>query len=423
MRWTQRIDAGPRARGPRRGPLRWGAAALAAALCAVSVGTAAPAANALPVNDVPEVGVDTGRFKLPIGCTITLGGLPVFYLPTDVDVQGVAPVQLGPGQEFWLTQGSGSITFPSWLTALTPILGITKADAKITNLSIGASTSSPESINIAKDKPFEIKDIAIEAGKPLKVGLPVQGQPSFEVGPFTAAQSGATTLKFDGAVAEVSLRSDWGFNLPIKADCKATQGNALLKIAIGGRAGQPPAKIQGAPLNFAEPASNELVGIINAPYSCTLNGEPLDIGIAVGANIPLTVKRNGSFSFTRASGALTLPAATVNKLVDKGYTTASGKVTKLNLVSEGGVPETQNVAAAGIDIPQIPLVRDKKIVLSLPANGTLTAGPFTPAAGAKTVAIMLGEAAADFTFNGGTKATGSCASPTPKVYLVENPVT
>ncbi|WP_433324091.1 DUF6801 domain-containing protein [Spirillospora sp. CA-294931] len=404
----------------RRGP-RVLMAAAAAALCAVTL-AAAPPAGALPRDNVPEVGVDTGRFKLPIACTITLGGvLPVLYLPLDVDVQGVAPVQLGPGQEFWLTQGSGSITFPSWLTSLAPILGLDKADATITDLTIGATTSTPEAINIAKDEPLEIKDIPIEAGKPLKVGLPVQG--TFEVGPFKAAQSGATTLGFNAAVAEVQLKSRLGFSLPVKADCKPSQGNALLKLGIGPGAGHLPGKITGAPLNYPEPASNELVGIINAPYRCTLDGEPLDIGVAVGANIPLTVKRGGSFSFTQASGALTLPAATVNKLLDKGYTRASGKVTKLNLISEGGVPATQNVAAAGIDVPEFPLVRDKKVVLSLPANGTLTAGPFKPADGAGTVAILLGEAQADFTFNGGTKATGTCGTPSPKVYLVENPVT
>ncbi|MFI6520965.1 DUF6801 domain-containing protein [Spirillospora sp. NPDC050679] len=417
MRWKQ-----PRSGAARRRRItRW--AAVVTAVCAVSL-TAVPSAGALPPDQVPEVGVDTGRFKLPIGCTITLGGaLPVFWLPTDVDVQGVAPVQVGPGQEFWLTQGSGSITFPSWLTSLAPILGVTKADAKITDLSIGSSTSTPESINIAEDEPFEIKDIPIEAGKPLKVGLPQAGRPEFEVGPFRAAQSGATTLKFDGAVAEVDLKSDWGFSLPIKADCKASKGNALLKIGIGGPAGQPPAKITGAPLKFDEPASNELVGIINAPYRCTLNGEPMDVGIAVGAFIPLDVKAGGSFSFTKASGALTLPAATVNKLIAKGHTSFSGRVTKLDLLSEGGQPAVQNVAAAGIDMPDTPLVRDKKVVLPLPTSGTLTAGPFKPRAGTKTVAIRLGSATADFTFGGGARATGTCAEPSPKVYLVENTVT
>jgi hypothetical protein len=256
-----------------------------------------PPAHALPPADVPAVGVDTGRFKLPIGCDIFLGGVKIWRIGTDVDVQGVAPVQVGPGQEFWLTQGSGSITFPSWLTALAGIIAVNKVDAKITDLSIGASTSTPANINIAKDAPFEIKDIALTPGQPLKVGLPLSG--TFDVGPFTAAQSGATTLQFNGAVAEVNLRSSAGFTIPIKADCKASKGNALLKLGIGGPTGQPPAKITGAPLNFDEPASNELVGIIHAPYTCKLNGDTLDVGIAVGAHIPLVVTRAGSFAFTK----------------------------------------------------------------------------------------------------------------------------
>jgi hypothetical protein len=382
----------------------------------------APAAHALPAKDVPAIGADTGRFKLPIGCTITLAGLPVFYLPTDVDVQGVAPVQLGPGQEFWLTQGSGSITFPSWLTSLAPILGLTKADAKVTDLSIGASNSTPSVINIAKDKPFEIKDIAIEAGKPLKVGLPLTG--TFDVGPYKAPDGGKVTLAFDHAVAEVDLKSSAGFSLPIKADCKPSAGNALLTIAVGGKGGQPPAKLTGQPLNFAEPASNELVGIVNAPYTCTLNGEPFDVGVAVGANIPLVAKKGSAFSFTKASGALVIPGATVNKLIDKGYTTAGGKVTSLNLAIEGGTPATQNVIpAGGLPIPTTTLARDKEIVIPLPADGTLTAGPFTPVSGAKSVAVSLGSAAADFTFNGQASAAATCATPSPTAYLVDNPVT
>ncbi|MFB4319238.1 DUF6801 domain-containing protein [Actinomadura sp. 21ATH] len=405
----------------RRTARRAGALIIGMLLAAAAV-PAAPAAHALPPADVPAIGVDTGRFKLPIGCTITLAGVPVFWLPTDVDVQGVAPVQLGPGQEFWLTQGSGSITFPSWLTSLAPLLGLTSADARITDLSIGASTSTPESINIAEKEPLEIPGIPIEAGEPLKVGLPLEG--TFDVGPFTAANAGATTLKFDGAVAEVDLKSSAGFTLPIKADCEASQGNALLKIAIGGPAGRPPAKIQGAPLNFPEPASNQLVGIVNAPYRCVLGGEPLDVGIAVGAHIPLVVRRGGSFAFDRASGALTLPAATVDRLADKGYTTASGTVTRQDLVVEGGTPATQNVAGDGIAIPETRLERGRPLVIPLPAEGTLTAGPFAPAPGARTVAVSLGAAAADLSFDGSPEVVrAECAAPSPKAYLVENPVT
>ncbi|MFG2089353.1 MULTISPECIES: hypothetical protein [unclassified Spirillospora] len=386
---------------------------------------APPAANAIPAQDLPAIGVDTGRFKLPIACTINFAGvLPVLWLPLDVDIQGVAPVQLGPGQEFWLTQGAGSITFPEWLTTLAPILGLDKADATISDMSIGATNSTPDAVNIAKD-PITLTDIPIEPGKPLKVGLPAPGQGPFDVGPYTAPQSGKVTLGFDSAFAQVDLKSSAGFSLPITADCKPRGGNALLTLGVGGEPGQPPAKFHGAPLNFPEPKSGELAGVINAPYQCTWDGRPHDVGIAVGADgIPLTVSKSGSFSFTNASGALTVPKETVNGLLDEGVTTISGTVSELNLEVEGGTPQTLNVIPdEGVSIPATTLVRDQRLVVPLPADGALTAGPFTPSSGSQNVRVMLGSAGARLTLNGGASTQATCGKPSPSVYLVDNPVT
>lgn len=409
----------------RRGPIRTAVLSVLSALAMPVAALAAPPASAIPARNLPAIGVDTGRFKLPIACTINLGGaLPVLWLPLDVDIQGVAPVQLGPGQEFWLTQGSGSITFPEWLTALAPILGITKADATISDMSIGATNSTPDAVNIAED-PITLTDIPVEPGKPLKVGLPAPGQSPFDVGPYVAPQSGKVTLGFNSAFAKVDLKSSAGFSLPITADCKPRGGNALLTISVGGDAGQPPARFHGAPLDFPEPKSGELAGIINAPYQCTWNGQSHDVGIAVGADgIPLTVGKSGSFSFTNASGALTVPKETVNGLLDQGVKTVSGTVSELNLEVEGGTPQTFNVIPGqGVPIPAATLVRDEQLVVPLPADGTLTAGPFTPSSGSQNVRVMLGGAKAQLAFNGGTPTQATCGKPSPSVYLVDNPVT
>lgn len=409
----------------RRGPIRTAVLSVLSALAMLVAALAAPPASAIPARNLPAIGVDTGRFKLPIACTINLGGaLPVLWLPLDVDIQGVAPVQLGPGQEFWLTQGSGSITFPEWLTALAPILGITKADATISDMSIGATNSTPDAVNIAED-PITLTDIPVEPGKPLKVGLPAPGQSPFDVGPYVAPQSGKVTLGFNSAFAKVDLKSSAGFSLPITADCKPRGGNALLTISVGGDAGQPPARFHGAPLDFPEPKSGELAGIINAPYQCTWNGQSHDVGIAVGADgIPLTVGKSGSFSFTNASGALTVPKETVNGLLDQGVKTVSGTVSELNLEVEGGTPQTFNVIPGqGVPIPAATLVRDEQLVVPLPADGTLTAGPFTPSSGSQNVRVMLGGAKAQLAFNGGTPTQATCGKPSPSVYLVDNPVT
>ncbi|MFJ7213089.1 hypothetical protein [Amycolatopsis sp. NPDC098790] len=364
--------------------------AVLAAVSAASLTTAVPPAEALAPADVPAVGVDTGRFDLPISCAITLpdlGGTKVFDLGTSVDVQGVVATGLGPGQQFYLSQGSGAITFPSWLTGLAGTVGI-----------------------------------VIKPGEPLTVGLPLQG--TFDVGPYTAPQSGTVTLKFEQAVAHVTLKASWGLRLKVDATCTPTAGNALLTIAVGGPAGQPVSLIHGAPLHFPPVAPGYLNGIINAPYRCSFGDQRLDAGIAVGGTIPLTVARAGSMSFTDASGALTIPKATVNKLLDQGYSgSVSGRVTELNLVVRGGTPAAQNVAA-GVAIPPTPLVRDRDIVLLLPAEGTLSAGPFRPDAGASSVAVSLSSAAATLAFTGHPgELPITCGAPSPEVYLVENPVT
>ncbi|HEY3479474.1 MAG TPA: hypothetical protein VGL02_11325 [Streptomyces sp.] len=96
---------------------------------------------------------------------------------------------------------------------------------------------------------------------------------------------------------------------------------------------------------------------------------------------------------------------------------------ELNLVVRGGTPAVQNVAA-DVVIPPTPLVRDQDIVLPLPANGTLSAGPFRPDPGANSVAVSLGSAAATIAFNGNAgELPITCGAPSPEVYLVENPVT
>ncbi|GAA4425386.1 hypothetical protein ACFQV2_14560 [Actinokineospora soli] len=383
---------------------------------------AAPA-PALEIEDVPDIGVDTGRFNLPINCAITLpdfGGAKVFDLATNVDVQGVVATHLGPGQEFWLTQGSGAITFPSWLTGLGGFVGINRADAVVSKLEIGADGATPPVINVT-DPPQVIKDIEITPGEEVTVGLPLQG--AFDVGPYTAPQSGAVTMLFKQAVAHVTLKSSWGLQIKVDAHCLPTAGNALLTVAVGGPAGQPPSKLQGQPLNFPPVAPGFVDGIINAPYRCTFGGDALDVGIAVGGTFPLSVPRTGQFSFTKASGALTIPAATVNKLLDRGFSGQfSGRVTRLDLVVEGGLPATQNVAA-DIAVPPTPLVRDRDIIVSLPATGTLTAGPFAPTPGATSLAIRMGAASAELTLNGSTPLPVTCGEPAVPVYLLENPIT
>lgn len=395
-----------------------GAFALMAAAAALTPSTS----GALDLPQVPSIGADTGRFTLPISCQISLGTLKLIKIGGTVDIQGVAPVQLGPGQVFYLSQGSGALTLPAWLTTLGGIVTVNKADAVVTSLKIGATRSTPATVDLANLYDLSVQDVPVVAGKPVTVGLPKEG--TFRVGPYVAPADGRVQFRFEGASADVTLKASIGIKIKVHAECTASQGNALLSVAVGNQIdASKPALFEGEPLSYPAVASGNLVGIVNSPYKCDIGGQQYDVGIAVGAIIPLAVKKSGSITFTQASGAITLPAATVNRLMDAGMTSVRGKVDELRLIVDNGSPANPNVLPGGTDIPSTQLQRNTPIVVSLPTNGTVTAGPFKPTAGAASMVIGLGSAAASLQFNGSSQVIkASCPKPEPDALLVDAPV-
>jgi hypothetical protein len=392
------------------------------ALMAVATALAPTTASALDPALVPSIGADTGRFTLPISCQISVGTLKLIKIGGTVDIQGIAPVQLGPGQTFYLSQGSGALTLPAWLTTLGGIATINKADAIVSSLRIGATRSNPATVDLAKLYDLSVTDVPVQGGKPLTVGLPKTGD--FRVGPYVAPADGRVQFRFEGATADVTLKSSVGLKIKVHAECTASQGNALLSVAVGNEVdASKPALYEGEPLSYPAVAAGNLVGIVNAPYKCDIGGTQYDVGVAVGGVIPLAVKRAGTLSITQASGAITLPAATVNRLMDAGVTSVKGRVDELHLLVDNGSPANPNVLPGGTDIPATTLQRDKPIVVSLPTTGTVTAGPFKPDASAASMVIGMGSAAASLQFNGSSQVVPvSCPKPQPDALLVDAPI-
>lgn len=394
----------------------------AIALTAIAAALIPTTASALDPKLVPSIGADTGRFTLPIKCGIKMGTLKIITLNGTVDIEGIAPVQIGPGQEFYLTQGKGALTLPGFLSLLGPMVTITKADTVITSLRIGATRSTPATINLADNYDLSVTDVPVQFGKIITVGLPATGD--FLVGPYKAPADGRVQFRFEGADADVTLKSTLGLKIKVKAECVASEGNALLSVAVGSNIdASKPARYEGEPLNYPPAPRGQVIGIVHAPYNCNVGGKQYDVGIAVGGNFPLALKRTSKFSFTEASGALTLPAATVNKMLDDGITSVQGRVDELRLVIEGGTEANPNVLPNGTDIPRTTLQRNTPITLSLPTSGAIQAGPYTPAAGASTMVIGMGSAAATFQFNGnGQSVKATCPKPTPDALLVDAPI-
>ncbi|MFT3858620.1 MAG: hypothetical protein QM742_14355 [Aquabacterium sp.] len=339
----------------------------------------------------------------------------------NVDIEGIAPVQLGPGQEFYLTQGKGALSLPGFLSLLGPFVTITKADAIVTSLKIGATRSTPATVDLANLYDLTVTDVPVQVGKQIVVGLPKQGD--FLVGPYKAPADGRVQFRFEGASADVTLKSSLGLKIKVHAECQASQGNALLSVAVGSQVdASKPARYEGEPLSYPKVAPGNLVGIVHAPYTCTMDGQQYDVGIAVGGVIPLAVRKSGSISFTQASGALTVPASTVNRLMDAGVTSIKGRVDELRLIVDRGTPTNPNVLPDGTEFPTVTLQRNTPVTVSLPTAGTVTAGPFKPDAGAETMVIGMGSAAATFEFSNGRTVKAVCPKPEPDALLVDAPV-
>jgi hypothetical protein len=393
----------------------------ALALLAVTAALVPTAANALDPQLVPSIGADTGRFTLPILCGIKIGTLKVAQIRGSVDIEGIAPVQLGPGQAFYLSQGKGALTLPGWLSALGGIVAVNRADATVDSLLIGATRSTPSNVDLAKLYDLSVSDVPVAAGKAIVVGLPKVGD--FRVGPYVAPADGRVQFRFEGATANVTIKTKANFKVKVRAECVADKGNALLSVAVGPQIDpSKPSLWEGEPLSYPPVAAGNLIGIVNAPYNCTIGSKKYNVGIAVGGILPLAVKKTGTLSITEASGALTVPAETVNQMLDDGINTIQGRVDELRLIVDNGTPANPNVLPSGTDVPLIALQRDTKIVVSLPANSTVTAGPFKPT-GTASMVIGLGSAAATFQFNGdGRSVKAVCPKPAPEALLVDAPL-
>lgn len=393
-----------------------------AALMAAAFALAPTTSSALDPQLVPSIGADTGRFTLPISCQISIANIKLIKIAGTVDIQGIAPVQLGPGQVFYLSQGSGALTLPAWLSTLGGIVTVSKADAVVTSLKIGATRSTPATVDLANLYDLSVTDVPVVAGKPITVGLPKTGD--FRVGPYVAPVDGRVQFRFEGASADVTLKATANIKVKVHAECAASQGNALLSVAVGNQVdSSKPALYEGEPLSYPTVAAGNLIGIVNSPYKCDIGGTQYDVGIAVGGVIPLAVKKAGTLSITQASGAITLPAATVNRLMDAGVTTVQGKVDELHLIVDNGTPANPNVLPNGTSIPATTLQRNQPVIVSLPTSGTVTAGPFKPTAGAASMVIGLGGAAASLQFNGSSQVIkASCPKPEPDALLVDAPL-
>lgn len=417
--------------------------------------------SAFTADQVPSIGADTGRFTLDLTCAVRLpwlGGLKIMNLPGTADIEGIAPVQLGPGQEFWLTQGKGGVELPQWLSALANVGTITRVDVELPEILIGAVGATPATINLSENYNTNIPRARLSGLGTIQIGLPTfgprdnffgtpelleqleaensdvydkYGQPAnplyFNVGPFIAPDEGRIQFRFEGAKAVVTLHTILPFFKPrATANCKPSAGNSLLSVDIGDNVdASKPAKFEGEPLDYPEIAPGTIVGIVNAPYQCDFKYgdgrvEKYDLGIAVGGNFPLAVDNEVGLTFLESSGAITIPPETSTKMVANGIYTLGGTVHELNLFAENGVPSVLNVLPGGITISDTLIDSGMEQIIVLPESGPISAGPIFVDNTDETILVGMSNASATLEINQGEDTVEvSCPRPVPDALLLD----
>ncbi len=396
--------------------------ALVASACVLGIAPLPLGGTASPTN-IP-LGAQAGSLNLPLSCALPIIGNTTFV----VTMSGVAGTTLGPGQQFSLTGGHGSLQVPQALTNLGVSIGATKAAATLTDLEILAAGATPSSINAASP-PLSVT-APVGTGVTSSVMIPASG--TLTIGPFTAGPSGQVQISIGAAVASITLENASGpIGGTLSVNCTAPSPVVpLADITIGGPSGQAPQKFA-----ISEPIPTMPVGFIqgslNIPLNCALTGaSALTMGAELTGTLPAELPAGSPFYFQDTSGVLEIPGSLVTALIAAtGAAQASGSITDLEIDATGATPTSMNAAAVPITINPVNLTAGQGLNLPLPQSGVLTVGPFTSGAAGGTTALSMGTATgtlqpADASGNPiGSPLTLSCDAPSPAVTLHADTIT
>lgn len=386
----------------------------------------ASATSIVPVNPTPgglPDWAESGRINQDVKCTLPILGSQTFT----EQMSGTLSTEFAPGQSFYLTDGSGSLTIPSYLVTLLRLFGTKYISGTINTLDFGVLNGSPSTFNAASPA-ITIPKTQLIAGKALTLQIPGPGN-LLNVGPIDAGLSGDTTLQIGAAGGSVRLLDSSGnplLGLPaLGISCSAPSPTVTL-IAVN-IAGLPTTAVSapatGQQVNTAPVPLGYFAGTVRTPLSCTANGTPVGIDASETATDDPNVAQNGSFDFIDASGSLTLPASYVNTLISEGVASASGSISTLDIDQDGGSPAVVNAADPAFTVGSHQLVANQPITINLPeGGGSYTVGPFGVGTGSVDIqtqgpaggTLNLADAGGNPV---GSPVTVSCAAPSPQVIV------
>jgi len=360
-------------------------AVLMAAITLLAVACSGATVPAGPPPDTVRIptGSQIGTGRIPMTCDVPILGPQTFL----ASATGAVATVLGPGQQFFITEVHGSLEISDWLRDAAPLLGITQADARVTDIGIHTTNATPAVLN-AVQEPLVVDDIPVTPGVPLVVPAPRDG--NLTVGPFTAGQGGAVELTLGTAAAEITLQNADGATVlgPLNVTCRAPDPPLVIAaISINPAAGGPPSRFDGVDTPTFGLAAGNVEGSLSAPLSCTVSGlGTVRLDAILTGELPAVLPQGQEYRLRQVSGAIIIPAGLVDAMraAFPGATQLSGVIDRLDIRAENATPATLNVAASPFAFPSVALAPGRETIIRIPASGRLTVGPWTPGGGAAT---------------------------------------
>ncbi|KAA2250173.1 hypothetical protein F0L68_39205 [Solihabitans fulvus] len=400
---------------------QWGIVAGGVLVAALAV---VPTAGAAPVSPAVPAGAEIGQVNFPFSCTMPIIGTQT----VNVGLSGTLTSQLGSGQQFYLSDGAGTLTIPANVVNLIAALGADSMSGTVNTLQITATGATPASLDAANGTPIVIPSTKLVADQPVVLPLPADGL--LTVGPYTAGTSGIANLGVGGSTATINLADASGNPVlyPLDVTCDAPNPTvSLAAVNIGGPAGLPPAQPStGARAVFGDIPLGSLTGSVNLPLSCTVSGlGSQDISGTLTGTFARVVPGGSQFSITGGGGSLNYSASAVNAILAQypTATTASGSLTDFEVQADNATPASVNAASPAIAVGQTALTAGQAASVPIPSGtDTLTIGPFTAGPSGGQVTLSAGSSGGTITVQdaGGTtlgSAQISCATPNPRVAL------
>lgn len=394
--------------------------------CLLGAQLSAQAAGVDPTN-IP-LNSQIGSLRIPLSCTFPIIGKQTL----NIKLTGSMATTVTPGQQFYMTDGSGILELPQGLVDLSyNLLGARFGNGTISELNFAIANGTPAIIN-GVSAPIVVENLPIVAGQPVRMALPPTG--FIQIGPLTATSTvpSQVLVKMSSAKGVLRLLTKTGKTIlwDLGVACAAPSPEIIvLGMTVAGthsdEVSAPHTNIRTEDLDA--PFMTQ-AGSLRFPLSCNISGlgrREVD-GTFTGIAPALYAPGEVFDSATSGYGNIVLSGDTIGEMLAQVPTAKSAAlmVTRLEFNSTNTAPAQIDMAATGaITGADIPLVAGQRAASRIPASGFLTIGKWKALTTGTDTAMYVGRTNATVALKNGNgqvidTRTVACDEPNPRTTLV-----